>query len=153
MNETIKVLNIPIEQINPNIYQPRIKFDNKTLENLSKSIQNYGIIQPLTLRKVGTEYEIIDGERRFKVAEKLGLKTVPAIVLEISEKEAAELILTENLQKEILTPIEEAIAYQQIMLLNNFNIDELAKKIGKDKQSIENKLKLLTLPYEIQDGL
>ena len=153
MNEERRIENIPIEKIIPNIYQPRIKFDNDSIEELSKSIKVHGIIQPLILRKIGEKYEIVDGERRYKAAKKAELKTLPSIVLEISEEEAAELILTENMQKQKLTPIEEANAYQQLILLNNFDITELAEKLGKGKITIENKLKLLTLHPEIQESL
>ena len=153
MNEERRIENIPIEKIIPNIYQPRIKFDNDSIEELSKSIKVHGIIQPLILRKIGEKYEIVDGERRYKAAKKAEIKTLPSIVLEISEEEAAELILTENMQKQKLTPIEEANAYQQLMLLNNFDITEIAEKLGKEKRTIENKLKLLTLHPEIQEAL
>ena len=153
MNEERRIENIPIDKIIPNIYQPRIKFDNKSIEDLSNSIKNHGIIQPLILRKIGEKYEIIDGERRYKAAKKIGLEKLPSIILDIEDKEAAELILTENMQKQLLTPIEEANAYQQIMLLNRFDIDELSAKLGKDRITIENKLKLLTLHPEIQEAL
>ena len=123
MNEERRIENIPIEKIIPNIYQPRINFNENKLNELSKAIKEYGIIQPIILRKVGETYEIIDGERRFRAANKIGIKTVPAIVLDIDEKQAAELLLTENMQKQLLTPIEEANSYQQIMLLNKINID------------------------------
>jgi len=153
MNEERRIENIPIEKIIPNIYQPRINFNENKLNELSKAIKEYGIIQPIILRKVGETYEIIDGERRFRAANKIGIKTVPAIVLDIDEKQAAELLLTENMQKQLLTPIEEANSYQQIMLLNKINIDELSIKLGKDKVYLENKLNLLNLPLEIQEAL
>lgn len=153
MNENRIIENIPIEKIIPNIYQPRIMFDDKSIEELSKSIKNHGIIQPLILRKIGEKYEIIDGERRYKAAKKINIKRLPSIILDLEDKEAAELILMENMQKQLLTPIEEANAYQQIMFLNKFNIEELSTKLGKDKSTIENKLKLLTLHPIIQEAL
>jgi len=153
MSDERKIENIPIYKIIPNIYQPRLKFDEDSILELAKTIESRGIIQPLILRKVENSYEIIDGERRYKAAKKANLKSVPAIVLEIDDKEAAELILIENMQKQIFSPIEEANAYQQIMLLNKFNIDELSIKLGIDKKTIENKLKLLTLPQNIQESL
>ncbi len=153
MNEERKITNIDISRIIPNIYQPRIKFDEKSINELATSIKNHGIIQPLILRNLGDRYEIIDGERRYKAAKKIGLNNVPAIVLDIDEKEAAELTLEENLQNEILSPIEEATAYQQIMLLNKYTIEGLAKKLELDKKVVENKLKLLTLLPEIQEAL
>ena len=153
MNEEKRIENVPIHKIIPNIYQPRIKFDDKSINELSKSIKEHGIIQPLILRKLGTSYEIIDGERRYKAAKKINLNNVPAIILDIDDKEAAELILTENMQKQLLTPIEEANAYQQIMLLNKFSIEELSQKLGKEQKNIENKLKLLTLAPTIQEAL
>ena len=153
MDEEKRIDKIPIDKIIPNIYQPRIKFDEKSIKDLSKSIQNHGIIQPLIVRKIGEKYEIIDGERRYKASKKIGLEKLPAIILNVDEKEAAEIILMENMQKQLLTPIEEANAYQQIMLLNRFDLDDLAEKINKEKIYIENKLKLLTLHPEIQEAL
>ena len=147
MNEERKIVSIPINKIIPNIYQPRIIFDDKSLNELSNSIKRYGIIQPLVLRHLEDKYEIVDGERRYKAAKRIGLETVPAIVLEINDKELAELILNENIQKQLLNPIEEANAYEQIMLLNRCNI------IGKEKNIIEAKLNLLKLPPEIQEAL
>ena len=153
MNEERKIVSIPINKIIPNIYQPRIIFDDKSLNELSNSIKRYGIIQPLVLRHLEDKYEIVDGERRYKAAKRIGLETVPAIVLEINDKELAELILNENIQKQLLNPIEEANAYEQIMLLNRCNIDELSNIIGKEKNIIEAKLNLLKLPPEIQEAL
>ena len=153
MNEERKIVSIPINKIIPNIYQPRIIFDDKSLNELSNSIKRYGIIQPLVLRHLEDKYEIVDGERRYKAAKRIGLETVPAIVLEINDKELAELILNENIQKQLLNPIEEANAYEQIMLLNRCNIDELSNIIGKEKTIIEAKLNLLKLPPEIQEAL
>ena len=153
MNDERKIVNIPINKIVPNIYQPRIIFDNKSLEDLSNSIKKYGIIQPLVLRKLSDKYEIIDGERRYKAAKRLSLEEVPAIVLDIEDKEIAELILNENIQKQLLNPIEEANAYEQIMLLNKCTTEELSKITGKDIKQIENKLILLNLPPEVQEGL
>jgi len=152
MNER-KIENIPINDIIPNIYQPRIKFDDKLLTELSESIKNHGIIQPLILRKMGNSYEIIDGERRYKSAKKIGMETVPAIILDVNDKETLDIILTENMQKQLFSPIEEANAYQQMMLLNRYDIDELSKKLNKEKNYIENKLKLLTLLPDIQEAL
>ena len=153
MNEERKIVSIPINKIIPNIYQPRIIFDDKSLNELSNSIKRYGIIQPLVLRHLEDKYEIVDGERRYKAAKRIGLETVPAIVLDINDKELAELILNENIQKQLLNPIEEANAYEQIMLLNRCNIDELSNIIGKEKTIIEAKLNLLKLPPEIQEAL
>ena len=153
MNEERRIDNIPIDKIIPNIYQPRIKFDEKSINELANSIKTHGVIQPLIVRKLGVGYEIIDGERRYKAAKKIGLLTIPSIVLNIDDKTSAELILTENMQKQLLTPIEEANAYQQIMLLNKIDENQLANKLGKDKSIIESKLKLLTLSSKIQEAL
>ena len=153
MNEERRIENIPIDKIIPNIYQPRIKFDDKSITDLANSIKLHGIIQPLIVRKLGEGYEIIDGERRYKAAKKIGLLTIPSIVLNIDDKTSAELTLTENMQKQLLTPIEEANAYKQIMLLNKIDENQLAEKLGKDKSIIENKIKLLTLSSKIQEAL
>ena len=122
MSEQRKIENIPIYKIIPNIYQPRIKFDDKSIKELANSIKSHGIIQPIIVRKIENSYEIVDGERRYKAAKKIDLDEVPCIVLDIDDREAAELILMENMQKQLLTPIEEANAYQQIMLLNKSNM-------------------------------
>ena len=152
MNER-RIENIPIDKIIPNIYQPRIKFEESKLNELANSLKEYGVIQPIILRNIGDTYEIIDGERRYRAAKKAGFKEIPSIVLNMTEKEAAELLLTENMQKQVLTPIEEANSYQQIMLLNQISVEELSKKLGKDKNYIENKINLLNLPLEIQEAL
>ena len=129
MNENKQIEEVLLTDIIPNIYQPRLNFDENSLKQLTDSVDEYGIIQPLILRKKGSKYEIIDGERRYKSARKLGLDKVPAIILNLNDKQVAEYILTENTQKQLLSPLEEANAYQQMMLLNKMNIDELALKV------------------------
>ena len=153
MNEDKQIEEVLLTDIVPNIYQPRLNFDENSLKQLTDSVDEYGIIQPLILRKKGNKYEIIDGERRYKSARKLGLDKVPAIILNLNDKQVAEYILTENTQKQLLSPLEEANAYQQMMLLNKMNIDELALKVKKDKNYLNNKLNLLKLPIEVQEGL
>ena len=153
MDDTIKIENIKIDKIIPNIYQPRIKFDENKINELANSIEKFGIIQPLILRKNGEKYEIIDGERRYKAAKKLKLETIPARVLDVNEKTAAEILLEDNMQKQLLSPLEEANSYQQILLLNKLTTKELAEKFNLEKTQIENKLNLLKLPPEIQDSL
>ncbi len=140
-----------IEEIRPNRSQPRKYFDESKLGELTESIREKGILEPLIVRKVEDGYELIVGERRWRAAQKAGLKEVPVIVKEVSDREVLELSLIENLQREDLNPIEEAEAYKQ--LIDEFNIsqEELSKRIGKDRTTITNTLRLLKLPSEIKE--
>lgn len=143
------VLEIEIGIIDRNENQPRKIFDEKALKELSQSIKQHGIIQPLILQKKGNRYQIIAGERRFRAARLLGLKTVPAIIKEYSEEQLSEVAIIENLQREDLNPIESAKAIQD--LINRFQLtqEEVADKIGKSRSAVTNTLRLLTLPEEI----
>ena len=115
MNLEQTVLQVPVEDIIPNRFQPRLNFDEQGLKELADSIKEHGIIQPLVLRKLGDKYEIIAGERRFRASQMAGKETIPALVRDIDDKEAAKIALLENLQRQNLSPIEEAKTYQTIL--------------------------------------
>ncbi len=142
--------DIDLLEIKPNPYQPRRVFDEEKINELAESIKEYGIFQPVILKKVKQGYFIVSGERRYRAAQKLGFRTIPSIVRQYEESKVAEIALSENLQRENLTPIEEAEAYRNI--LNNLQItqNELAKKIGKSRSHVTNMLGLLNLPNIVQ---
>lgn len=140
---------IPVDQCRTNPYQPRKTFDADAIEELKISILEYGIIQPLIVRRSIKGYEIVAGERRFRAASEAGLKEVPAIVKDYDDKKMMEIALLENLQREDLTVIEEAIAYKN--LINNLDLtqEELSNKLGKSRSHIANTMRLLSLPDDI----
>jgi ParB family chromosome partitioning protein len=148
-----RILRISPAEIKVNPHQPRQRFTDYGLEELTDSIRQYGIIQPLIVTKGAGGYELIAGERRLRSAKALNLKDVPVIVREADEQEKLELALIENLQRENLNPIETAIAYQK--LLDEFNLtqEDVGKKVGKSRPSVTNALRLLQLPEEIQLAL
>jgi ParB family chromosome partitioning protein len=148
------VVFINISQIKPNSYQPRKDFDEKGIEELAASIQEKGIIQPLIVRRLEeNNYEIIAGERRWRAAQKAGLAKIPVIVKDVSDREALELALVENLQRQDLNPIEEATAYEQLIEEFGLTHEEISKRIGKDRSTITNQLRLLKLPEEVKQAL
>lgn len=145
---------IPIENIAPNIYQPRKRFNESGIEELAQSIKSNGIIQPLSVRRFGeNKYELVAGERRLRAAKFLGLKEVPAIVLNISDKDSAAIALLENLQREDLNFMEEAEAYSNLIKEHSYTQEKLAETIGKKQSTIANKLRLLKLSDEIRDKI
>lgn len=145
------VQEISVEDIRPNPYQPRHQFDEEALNDLAKSIQEQGIFQPITLRKSAVKgYEIIAGERRFRASKIAGLTTVPAIVREFSDEQMIEASIIENLQREDLTALEEAMAYQQLIDVLAITQDEAAKRLGKSRTYITNHLRLLGLSDDIK---
>ncbi len=148
-----QVEQISVNDIIPNRFQPRKNFDEESLNELADSIRQHGLIQPLVLRKLGDKYEIIAGERRFKAANIIGLKTVPSIVMEINDADSAEIALVENIQRKDLTAIEEAKSYEKILELGQMNQEELAKRVGKTQSTVSNKLRLLNLSDEAQQAL
>lgn len=152
MEEKDKIINVPVEDILPNRFQPRLAFDENELNTLSNSIQKYGVLQPVILRKIGDKYEIIAGERRYKASVQAGLQTVPAIVKDSDDNTSAEIALLENLQRKNLTVIEEAQSFKKL-LDRGFTQDEIASKLGVSQSSIANKLRLLNLPRKVQDAL
>ncbi|MBQ9834400.1 MAG: ParB/RepB/Spo0J family partition protein [Bacilli bacterium] len=153
MNHTGSVIQIPIEDIIPNRFQPRIAFDEKALQDLANSIKQHGIIQPLVVRRLGDKYEIIAGERRYKASQLAGLISVPAILTDIDDQTSAEVALVENVQRKDLTAIEEARSYKNILDKGSMTQEELAKKMGVSQSAIANKLRLLNLAEEVQDAL
>ncbi|MFV0379967.1 MAG: ParB/RepB/Spo0J family partition protein [Anaerorhabdus sp.] len=149
-----QLLNIPIIKIRANRYQPRVQFNDKSLSELADSIKENGIIQPITVREYGDdEYEIIAGERRYRAAMIAKKKEIPCYIIDASEQNARQSALVENIQRENLTPIEEAVAYVQIMKHSSITQSELSKKVGKSQSTIANKIRLLNLPIEVKNGL
>lgn len=150
-NEEIK--QIPVEEIVPNPYQPRTVFDDEKIDELCQTIRTHGLIQPIVVRIRDGRYELIAGERRLRATKKLGMDRIPAIVKEFNDSQTASIALIENLQREGLTSIEEAVAYQKLIDLHNLTQESLAQRLGKGQSTIANKLRLLHLPQEIQDAL
>lgn len=150
---TEEVIKIPIEKITPNRYQPRTVFDDEKIEELSRTIHTHGVIQPIVVRPFGEQYEIIAGERRYRAIKKLGWAEVPAIVRNLNDKETASIALIENLQREELTAIEEALAYQQLLELHSLTQEALAQRLGKGQSTVANKLRLLKLPQFVQTAI
>jgi ParB family chromosome partitioning protein len=140
----------PIEQIRPNRNQPRKQFTLEKLEELAASIREKGIIQPLVVTKKDGYYEIIAGERRWRAAQKAGLRELPVVIREVSEDAVMELALIENIQREDLNAIEEAQAYRSLVEHLGVSQDEVAKRVGKNRTTVTNALRLLKLPDEIQ---
>ena len=143
------VCEIDISLIDRNQNQPRKNFDEKALKELAHSIKQHGIIQPLVLRKMGDRYQIVAGERRFRASKMAGLKKVPAVVREFTEREVSEIAIIENLQREDLNPIESAKAIQALIENYNLTQETVADRIGKSRSAVTNTLRLLTLPEEI----
>ncbi len=153
MDTETQVLNIPIEDIIPNRFQPRLNFDEDGLNELAASIKQHGIIQPLVLRRLDDKYEIIAGERRYKAAKMAGLTTVPAIVRVMNDKDSAEVAIVENVQRRDLSAIEEAKSYKTLLDKGYLTQEELAKKMGLSQSAISNKLRLLSLDESVQNAL
>jgi ParB family transcriptional regulator, chromosome partitioning protein len=151
-NEEIK--KIPINQIIANRFQPRTVFDEGKIEELARTIHIHGIIQPIVVREFAADkFEIIAGERRWRAMKKLGWTEAPAIVKNLSDTETASVALIENLQREELSPIEEAMAYGKLLELHNLTQEALAQRLGKGQSTVANKLRLLKLPQPVQDAL
>lgn len=154
MNKSNEVTYLHLDDIIPNRFQPREVFDERALKELAISIKEHGVIQPIIVREISdNKYEIIAGERRYKASALAGLTKIPAIIRNLDDKEAAKVALLENLQRKNLNPIEEARTYQKILELDEMTQDELAKTMGKSQSAVANKLRLLSLPDEIQSSL
>jgi ParB family chromosome partitioning protein len=149
-----EIRKIPVSLIVPNRYQPRTIFAEDKIEELALTIRTHGIIQPIVVRECENgKFEIIAGERRWRAVQKLGWDEIPAIVKNLNDKETASVALIENLQREELTPIEEALAYAKLLELHNLTQEALAQRLGKGQSTVANKLRLLKLPQEVQDAL
>lgn len=148
-NETIN--QISISDIKANPYQPRKIFDQSALDELSESIKEHGILQPVVVRKAGKRFELVVGERRFRAAKLAKLTEIPAIIKELTDQQMMELAILENLQREDLTPIEEAEAYQKLMEALNLTQEQLAFRLGKSRPHIANHVRLLALPKEVRE--
>lgn len=147
------VENVPVEKILPNPYQPRQRFSAEELEELVRSIQSHGVLQPVLVRRKGTQFELVTGERRWRAARQAGLAAIPAIIREVNEPEMLELGLIENLQRENLNVIEEAEGFQRLNTQFNLSQDEIAQRVGKARATVANVMRLLTLPHEIRQML
>lgn len=150
LSKSESVEHINIKSIKPNPYQPRKIFDQVAIEELSDSIKEHGILQPIIVRKIGMTHEIVVGERRFRAAKLAGLIEVPAVVRNLTDEETMELAILENLQREDLTPIEEAEAYHNLMENLDLTQEQLAFRLGKSRSHIANHIRLLSLPDKIR---
>jgi len=147
------VQELPLTELVANQFQPRTVFDGDRIEELAVTIAEHGLLQPIVVRKQGTGYEIIAGERRYRAVRSLGWETIPAIVKEMTDETTASLALIENLQREDLTPIEEAEAYERLLALQDITQEVLARKLGRSQSTIANKLRLLRLPTDVREAL
>lgn len=153
-NEKDEVVQLYLDDIIPNRFQPREIFDERALKELAVSIREHGVIQPIIVRSVQNgKYEIIAGERRYKASALAGLTKIPAIIRNLDDKESSKVALLENLQRKNLNPIEEARTYQKILEIDQMTQEELAKTMGKSQSAVANKLRLLSLPDDIQESL
>ena len=148
-----EVTQLPISKIVPNKYQPRNIFNDEKILELSESIKEHGVIQPIVVRKFKEGYEIIAGERRYRASKLIGLDKVPAIVRDYDDKQSASIAIVENIQREDLTAIEEALAYKQLIDLHGITQAALAKQMGKSQSTVANKIRLLNLSEHVQQAV
>lgn len=151
--ERSQVQELPIDAISPNPQQPRKDFDTNTLTELAASLKHSGLLQPVVVRRTGHGYQLIVGERRWRAAKLAGLERIPAVIREVTDAESLELALVENLLRENLNPLEEAEAYQKLLADFSWTQEDLAERVGRDRSSIANCLRLLRLPEQIQADL
>jgi len=147
------IQSMPVVQLRPNPFQPRRRFDAEPLEELTASIEEKGILQPLIVRKAETDYEIVAGERRWRAAQKAGLKDVPVMIRSFSDQDMLELALIENIQREELSAVEEAQAYRQLIEEFELTQEQIADRVGKSRVAVTNALRLLRLPKQILDWI
>ncbi|APH06781.1 nucleoid occlusion protein [Bacillus weihaiensis] len=148
-----EVKQIIVKDIVPNRFQPRTVFSNEKIEELALTIRTHGIIQPIVVREIDGKFELIAGERRWRAVQTLGWEFIPAIVKDFNDTETASVALIENLQREELSSIEEAVAYAKLLELHNLTQEALAQRLGKGQSTIANKLRLLKLPEAVQEAL
>ncbi|MFQ5897141.1 MAG: ParB/RepB/Spo0J family partition protein [Candidatus Methylomirabilia bacterium] len=153
LGEEAALREIPLEAITPSAHQPRKAFSSDSLQELAASIQRSGVLQPIVVRRRGEGYQMVVGERRWRAAKMVGLRTIPAVIREGTDAESLELALVENLLRDDLNPIEEAEAYQRLLLEFGWTQEELGQRMGKDRSSVANCLRLLKLPPAIQSDL
>lgn len=151
--DTPAARRVPLSEIRPNPRQPRRFFDEQKIAELADSVRDQGVLQPLVVRKVAGGYELILGERRFRAAQRAEMEHVPVIVKEASDAESLEMALVENIQREELTPIEEALAYRQLMEEFDLTQEQVARRVGKSRPTVTNLLRVLNLPDEIRDAV
>ncbi len=149
-DQTGRIWNLPIEKVVPNQTQPRKDFEKEPLQELAQSIKEQGVLQPITVRKLKDKYEIIAGERRWRASQIVGLHGIPAIIKDVDDQRSMELALIENLQREDLNAVEEAMGYQFLVDEYNLSQQDLAKKVGKSRSSITNSLRILVLPRDVK---
>lgn len=147
------VLSLPVEAIERNVDQPRKRFDDEKLAELAASIAEHGVVEPILVRRDGNKYRIVAGERRWRAAQRAGLKEVPALVREATDREAFELALVENIQRADLNAIEEAEAYDVLVREHGLKQDEVAARVGKERSTVANAIRLLKLPEEVRDAV
>ncbi|WP_017378768.1 ParB/RepB/Spo0J family partition protein [Paenisporosarcina sp. TG-14] len=153
INQMETVEKISVKEIKVNPFQPRKIFDEAALAELSQSIKEHGVLQPIIVRKKGKLYEIVVGERRFRASKLAGLSEIPAVIRGFSDQQMMEIAILENLQREDLTPIEEADAYQNLIEKLNFTQEQLAFRLGKSRPHISNHIRLLSLPEEVREQI
>ena len=141
---------LPIDRVFPNKNQPRKLFDKSTLEELAQSIRENGVLQPILVRQIGNNYQIVSGERRYRASKLAGMKSIPAVVRHLSEEKTMLAALIENIQRQDLNPVEEARTLRDIILNYGLTHDQLAEKVGKSRSALTNRLRLLQLPPEVQ---
>lgn len=152
--DTSDVLRIPVHMIDPNPFQPRMSFDRDALQELAESIKNFGLIQPITVRKVSSDkYQIISGERRFKASQLAGMDMIPAYIRDANDQGMLEMAIVENIQRENLDPIEVAMSFQRLIEECRLTQEQMADRVGKKRASVTNYLRLLKLPAKIQHDL
>ncbi|MGP4076363.1 nucleoid occlusion protein [Halobacillus sp. K22] len=149
-----EVMQVPVDRVQPNRYQPRAIFNNEKISELAQTIHTHGMIQPIVLRRIDEEnYELIAGERRWRAVQTLGWETIPAIIRDMNDSQTASVALIENLQREELTVIEEATAYAKLIELHELTQEALAQRLGKSQSTIANKMRLLKLPESVQQAI
>lgn len=148
-----ELISIPLGEVFPNPGQPRRRFEEGALEELAASIREQGVLQPILVRRVPGGYELVAGERRFRASRMAGLDKIPAMVRTVEDEHRLELALIENIQRENLNPIEEAQAYRELQTLNSYTQEEVAKRVGKDRATVANALRLLSLPEFVRAAL